>query len=160
MPELAEMFAQIYPQTRFLCLYRSCGEVIRAVLDASPWGIADAAFTPYTRTYPGSTVAALTAYWSARTASLLAFEQSHPQAVLRIRFEYLVGAEEQSARAVMSFLGTGTGGPEGDAGSPGAAAAFPARSQPDFPVGLIPSAVLTRVNDLHRQLGYAPLPDV
>jgi hypothetical protein len=169
MPEVAEAFLRLYPATRFVCLYRSCGDVIRAVLDASPWGISDPAFAPFTRTYPASTVAAVAAYWAAHTASLLAFEQSHPQVALRIRFEDLDTAGQQTVRAVMSFLGTA--GSDSDAalapgsqawpepGTPHAKTGFPARPETDLPAGLVPPAVLTRANDLLRQLDYPALPE-
>lgn len=68
-------------------------------------GIADPALAPFTRAYPASTAAALAAYWTAHTRSLLAFEASHPQAVLRVRFEDLAAAGQRTARAVTSFLG-------------------------------------------------------
>jgi len=46
-PQAAETFLRLYPGARFLCLYRSCPGVIRAALDASPWGITDSAFAVY-----------------------------------------------------------------------------------------------------------------
>jgi hypothetical protein len=160
MPEAAAPFAQLYPGTRFVCLYRSCSDVIRAVLNASPWGLADPALVPFTRAYPASTAAALTAYWMAHTRSLLAFEAAHRQAVLRVRFEDLVAAGQQTAQAVMSFLGVTSC--DGDAahardshGQPDAA--FP-HAKTDLPAGLILPAVLTEANDLLRQLDYPALP--
>lgn len=35
----AKTFLNVYPGTRFLCLHRACPDVIRAALDASPWGV-------------------------------------------------------------------------------------------------------------------------
>jgi len=161
MPEVAEAFLRLYPAARFVCLYRACGDVIRAALDASPWGIADPALAPFIRTHPASTAAALAAYWAAHTGSLLSFEQSHPQAALRIRFEDLAAAERQTARAVTSFLGTGFLG--ADLGA-GAALAQDSQAQPEpgtshagFPLAQIPAPLLAQVNELHRDLGYPPV---
>jgi hypothetical protein len=161
LPEVAETFALLYPGTRFVCLYRSCGDVIRAVLDASPWGIADPVFAPFTRAYPASTAAALAAYWIAHTSSLLAFEEARPQAVLRIRYEDLAEAEEQTASAVMSFLGIASRG--GDTAlalegqdRPGTVLS-PAKA--DLPAGLIPPSLLAQANNLLKQLDYPVLPD-
>lgn len=161
MPGTAEAFLRLYPATRFLCLYRSCAGVIRTALDASPWGLADPALAPFTRTHPASTAAALTAYWATHTGSLLAFEQSHPQSVLRVRLEDLVTAEQDTARAVTSFLGAAS--PDGDnawpePGTPRAGTARPDGPETGVPSGLIPSAVLERANNLLRQLGYPNLP--
>jgi hypothetical protein len=40
-PEAGEAFLGLFPETRFMCLYRACPGVVRAALDASPWGLAD-----------------------------------------------------------------------------------------------------------------------
>ena len=50
-PQAAETFLGLFPGTRFLCLHRACTGVIRAALDASPWGTTHPAFVPYTRAY-------------------------------------------------------------------------------------------------------------
>jgi Sulfotransferase family len=159
MPEMAETFLQVYPSTRFLCLYRACPSFIRATLDASPWGITDPLFGPFSRAYPANTVAALTAYWATYTASLLAFEQAHPQVTLRIRYEDLAGDADQTAEAVMSFLDIA--GFESDiavtSDSPTPPEPGPSSPETDLPAGLIPPAMLTQANDLLQQLGYAPL---
>jgi Sulfotransferase family len=159
--QAAETFLRIYPGTRFLCMYRACPGVIRAALDASPWGLADPGFAPFTRAYPASTVAALTAYWVAHTGSLLDFEHSHPQACLRVRFEDLAGAEHhKTAAEIESFLGL-----VDLQGQPSPGEVHPTQSAPDssdpevdLPVDLIPAVMLAQANDLLRHLDYRPLP--
>jgi hypothetical protein len=159
LPDVAETFLRLYPGTRFVCLYRSCGQVIRAALDASPWGIADPVLAPFIRIHPASTVAAVSAYWVAHTASLLAFERSHPQAALRIRFEDLAVAEQQAGRAVATFLDAGfPGGGLDDAlaedGQPRPESGTP---HAELPMAQIPAPLLAQVNELHRDLGYPPV---
>ena len=168
MPPVAEAFLRLYPAARFVCLYRSCSDVIRAIVDASRWGIASPLLAPFISAHPGSTAAALTAYWAAHTEGLLAFERSHPQAVLRIRLEDLASAEQQTARAVTSFLGV-TGldvapGLDGDAmlAHDGQSRPETGSRRPDTghpPADLIPPAVRARTNGLLRQLDYPALPD-
>jgi hypothetical protein len=159
MPNIAGTFLRLYPATRFLCLYRACPGFIRAALDASPWGIADPLFAPFTRAYPANAVAALTACWVTRTSSLLTFERAHPRAALRIRYEDLAADEHDTEAAVMSFLGADAGqyrapAPRGQVP--------PERYEPgphaDFPAALIPPAWLLQAGDLLRQLDYPPLP--
>jgi hypothetical protein len=83
------------------------------------------------------------------TANLLGFERSHPQAALRIRLEDLADARQQTARAMMSFLGVA--GPDSDvapaqysqasseAGSSGADTGRTVRRpEIDLPADLIP----------------------
>lgn len=155
-PEAAETFLDLYPGTQFLCLYRACPGAIRAALDASPWGIADPVFAPFTRAYPASTVAGLAAYWVTHTGALLAFERAHPQACLRVRFEDLVQDQPRAEERVTSFLGlTSTGGraftgrhlePE-----PASRDTDPVADPPDH---LIPPALRAHANDLLQQLDY------
>jgi hypothetical protein len=160
LPDIAQTFALLYPGTRFVCLYRSCGDFIRAVLDASPWGIADPAFAPFTRAYPAS-AAAVAAYWIAHTGSLLAFEESHPEAVLRLWYEDFAAHEQETALSVMSFFGIPSCG--GDiALTPGGrdkpdTVLPPAKA--DLPAGVIPPLLLAQANSLLTQLGYPALPD-
>jgi hypothetical protein len=150
-PQAAKTFLRLYPGTRFLCLHRACPGLIRAVLDASPWGITDPAFTSFTSRYPASTVASLTAYWVTVTAGLLDFEREHPRSCQRVRFEDLT---RQADEQITSFLGF--------PGLPGSHdVPRPALTEPEsaagLPADLIPPALLAQANDLHRQLGYPPM---
>lgn len=154
-PEAAETFLQLYPGTRFLCLYRAYPGVIRAALDASPWGLTDRIFAPFTSKYPASTVASLTAYWVMHTGALLAFEREHSQSCLRVRFEDLA-LGPQAGERITSFLGlTGTHGRAIPAGhsepEPAPPDTGPAPAPPDH---LMPPALRAQANDLLLQLDY------
>lgn len=153
-PRAARAFLQLYPATQFLCLYRACPDVIRAALDASPWGITDPALAPFTIRYPASTVASLTAYWVTTTGPQLAFEHEHPGSCLPVRFEDLARGGQAGAR-ITSFLGLAAvdrpvlGRPgEPPPASPETEAAA------DFPASLIPPVLLAQANDLLQQLDY------
>jgi hypothetical protein len=158
-PEAAGAFLQLYPGTRFLCLYRACPGVIRAALDESPWGLTDPVFAPFVRTYPASTAAALTACWNAQVSALLTFEQAHPQECLRVRFEDLTADGSPTAEQVTSFLGLT---------SPGQGPIFGGPSEPrpeipepapvtSLPDGLLPPGLRAQASDLLRQLDYPPM---
>jgi hypothetical protein len=157
-PQAAGTFLRLYPGTRFLCLYRACPGVIRAVLNASPWGITDPIFTPFTIKYPASTIASLAAYWVIATGPLLAFEREHPQSCLRVRFEDLTRNPQVEER-ITCFLGladtVGRPFPGGhDEPLPGS----PDRElAAGLPVNLIPPALLAQANDLLQQLDYPPM---
>ncbi len=159
-PPAAETFLGLYPGTRFLCLHRACPGVIRAALDASPWGIADPVFTPFTLAYPASTLAALTAYWVTYTRTVLAFEASHPQACLRVRFEDLAQAQHETVgKKIAAFLGvadmdTQAAPRQSSQMGPASQNSCP---EPDLPVALIPPNMLAQANDLLRQLNYPAL---
>ncbi len=156
----AETFLGLFPGTQFLCLHRACPGVIRAALDASPWGIADPVVAPFVRAYPASTVAALTACWVAHTETLLAFERAHPQACLRVRFEDLAETRHETTEIMTAFLGlAGIGGhaAPGEANQP---QPTPEDYNPeaDLPVDRIPPGVLAQADNLLRQLSYPALP--
>jgi hypothetical protein len=157
-PRAAETFLRLYPETRFLCLYRACPGVIRAVLDASPWGITDPVFAPFTSRYPGSTVASITAYWVTVTGPLLAFERQHPHSCLPVRLEDLARGR-QAGEQITSFLGLGHTGSRPVPGSHDE----PQPARPDtkltagLPANLIPPALLAQANDLLQELEYPPM---
>jgi hypothetical protein len=166
-PAAAETFLRIVPGTQFLCLHRSCPEVVAAVLAGSPWGILGAQFTPYLMAYPANTAAAIAAYWADWAGQLLDFEARHPQSALRVRYEDLAGDPAATWQAISAFTGitpaspvpepagdeqpgggTTAGGPaEPDAG-------FPAGPETRFPAGMLPPQLIQRINHLHDQLNY------
>jgi Sulfotransferase family len=158
--EAAEVFLGLFPGTRFVCLHREASQVIRSALTRSPWGLAGPVYRPFIAAQPGSTLAALAAYWAAHTEAMLAFEADHPDECLRVRFEDLPGAIGSAPAALNSFLGLAASGYPGrpglrendslqpDAHAPPAAA---------LPLEQIPPAMLAEVNDLLGRLGYPSL---
>jgi hypothetical protein len=156
-PRHAATFLQLYPQTKVLCLHRSCVDVIDAAIHAEPWGLSGPAYAPFTAAYPASTVAALTAYWNGITAQLIAFEESHPEACRRVRFEDLAG--DRYPDDLSAFLGIEAPRPGlADLMSPDEAMPphRPAGRAP-FPADQIPAPVLAQADNLSRKLGYPPL---
>jgi sulfotransferase family protein len=167
-PATTGTFLQLYPGTRVLCLHRRCTDVVHAALHASTWGVTGPATAPFTASYPASTAAALTAYWAARTASLLAFEDSHPGTCRRIRHEDLAdGLHNDSLLEFLSLpapvitqvvAGPGTtnprtGGPaDRDGEAPGGS-----RVQAPFPAQQLPPPLRAEADRLLAQLGYPPL---
>jgi hypothetical protein len=153
-PPAAQAFLSLYPGTQFLCLYRSFPGVIRAVLDANPWGITDPVFAPFASRYPANAVASLTAYWVAATGALLTFEREHPLSCLRVRSEDLTEGERAEER-ILSFLGladTVRGSFPGDDEPRAASSSTEPAAGP--PAGLIPPALLAQANELLQQLDY------
>jgi hypothetical protein len=160
-PRTAETFLQLYPGTSVLCLHRAYPEVVRAIIRASPWGIVGGAFAPFISAHPASTVAALAGYWATQTGDLLAFERAHPQACLRVRYEDLATAPDDTLGKIASFAGIGGIGhqaaPSAEHGTVAAAEPGNPAPQVPLPTDQIPPALLTRVNDLLLQLDYPPL---
>jgi hypothetical protein len=166
-PPAAETFLRIVPGTQFLCLHRSCPEVVRAVLASSPWGIIGGPFTPYLQAYPANTAAAIAASWADSAGQLLDFETRHPESALRVRYEDLASDPAATSQAISDFTGITPpspvpeltedelpgGGPAGG-GTAGPDAGFPAGPETKFPAGMLPPQLIQRINHLHDQLNY------
>lgn len=155
-PVSAETFSQLYPGTRFLCLHRACPDVAHAALHTSPWGLAGPTFAPFNAAHPASSVAALTAYWTAHTGPLLAFEQAHPGNCRRVRYEDL--ATDAEASQIFAFLGLPDPSPgifdRADANDRAPHAGHPTVP---IPAAQIPAPLLAQANQLNSKLSYPPL---
>ena len=159
-PEAATTFLQVFPQASFVCVHRSCLEMVRAGAQASPWGLQGQSFMRFLMTYPGNTVAALAAYWVTSAEQLLAFERANPAATHRVRYEDVTTEPAQALAAVRADLGLGRA--EGDDGplaqpewltEPGDG---PAEPDVRVPVEMIPEALFQRIRHVHAELGYPP----
>jgi protein-tyrosine sulfotransferase len=101
----AGLAAHLYPEAKFICLYRHCMDVIASGVEACPWGLHRFGFDSFAARYPGNSVTAVGGYWLAAVRSIMAFEESHPDACHRVRYEDLVTAPEETAAAIFSFIG-------------------------------------------------------
>jgi hypothetical protein len=101
----AQLLSRVYPQARFICLYRHPMDVIASGAEACPWGLNGYGFEPYIAATPGNVVMALASFWADNVRATLAVEESLPDACLRLRYEDLVADPEATAAAVFEFLG-------------------------------------------------------
>lgn len=167
-PATAEMFLQLYPGTQVLCLHRRCTDVVHAALNHSTWEVAGPAIAPFIASYPASPAAALTAYWAARTTSLLAFEDSHPGTCRRIRYEDLpdglhnddlfefLGLPRPGITEVPASSRTTDPGPGEPADRVGVAPGRPG-AQATFAPQQLPQQLRIEADRLLARLGYPPL---
>jgi len=161
-PRYAEIFMQMYPAAKFVCLHRNCLDVVSSGIRANPWGLADTPMKTFTGTYPGNLVAAVAAYWAASTEPLLEFEQAHPGACHRLKYEDLVSRPDETFSQMSSFLSLDVYGPgnrhlAGDDLIPTSGGNGLLQME-QVPVGWIPRPLITLVNQLMEQLGYPPVP--
>jgi hypothetical protein len=172
-PGAAATFLELFPGTRFVCLHRSCPDVIYSIIQTSPWGVSRADFAAFIEAYPGSTVAALAAYWATHAERLVSFEQAYQRECLRVRYEDLVAKPEETISSLRDFLGLDGHGPQlpeipGDDGDAVGAVGDPANGlaladidKPGcgagVPVRQIPAPLLSQVNQVLTKLAYPPL---
>jgi hypothetical protein len=169
----AELLVRVYPETRFLCLYRHPMDVIASGVEACPWGLNGYGFDPYIATSPGNEVLALARFWADNTALTLAAEEQFADRCLRVRYEDLVADPEAVAASIFAFLGF--------APAPGISAACFSAERERFgpadykiwytsqiktdsigrgwsvPAALIAPPVLAAINELAGKLGYVPV---
>ena len=163
-PAAAEAFLRVVPGTQFLCLHRSCPDVVRAVLASSPWGIIGGQFTPYLQAHPGNATAAIAACWADSAGQLLDFEARHPGSALRVRYEDLAGDPAATTRAISDFTGVTPASPvpwlaDDEPPGGGTSAGDPAGPDAVFPAAALPPHLVQRINHLHEQLNYPHVPE-
>jgi hypothetical protein len=166
----ADLLARVYPDAKFLCLYRHPMDVIRSGLEACPWGLNGYGFDQYIADSPGNAVMALARYWLDNALPITVFEEQYADLCHRIRYEDLVEAPEKTAQEIFAFVGVGE--------APGIAQSCFASQRERFgpadhkiwatskitgdsvgkgesvPAGLIPAPIASAINELADKLGY------
>lgn len=171
----ADLLARVYPQAKFVCLYRHPMDVIASGMEACPWGLSGFGFDQYISETPGNAVLALARFWAGNTALALAVEERFPERCHRVRYEDLVTASEETAAGIFSFLGASPAGDvstscfsnERERFGPGDYKIWRTSEVTDASVGrgwsvpaqIISPPVLASVNELVDKLGYLPVDD-
>jgi protein-tyrosine sulfotransferase len=157
-PAIAQTFARLFPQARFLVVHRRADAVAHAIIGVHDWGLEGPEFAPFVSAHPGSPVAALASFWATHTTQQLEFEQGHADRCHRVLFEDLTADPASALLGISDFLALddlgGLPGSSGDERPAGQRAVAPG-----LPIERIPPALLARVNELHRTLGYSPVAD-
>jgi hypothetical protein len=95
---------EVFPDARFLCLYRNCMDVAHSSIECSRLGFMPE-LAPYVQRSPGNVVAAMVESWVEKTSRLLEFELAHASRCFRIKYESLVLHPSETLRAVFGALG-------------------------------------------------------
>ena len=99
------LLREVWPEARFVSLYRHPMDVIGSGIEASPWGLSGYGFEGYVAGSPGNSVAALARYWVDYTVAIVAAEEQLGPACTRLRYEDLVAEPEAVAKDLFEFLG-------------------------------------------------------
>ncbi len=171
--EDAEDFLEIFPGTKFICLYRHCLDVVFSAMEACPWGVAGYGFDPYVTASPGNDVAALAHYWADYAAAIADFESGHPEICHRVRYEELVTQTGAVCEDLAKFLDLTTttwdwpqalrtskemsGAADYKIWSTGEVSAESVGRGVAVPVRIMPPPVLAAVNQQLGRLDYPPV---
>jgi protein-disulfide isomerase len=101
----ADVLLSLYPEARFICLFRHPMDVIASGIEACPWGLGNYGYEPYAARAPGNSVLALARYWADHSAAILAVEDKFPGNCHRVRYEDLVADPDAVAGEIFGFLG-------------------------------------------------------
>lgn len=163
-----KMLAKVFPQAKYICLYRNCLDVAYSCIKFSPLGYM-AELAPYVQRHPTNFVAAMMDNWQEKTGKLMAFEQAHAEQCIRINYESLVLQPEPVLAKLFDFLDEPWDAglidsifklPH-DQGDGDVKVWFSDKINQDsigngtaIPLPAIPGDLMAGIDRLHRQLGY------
>jgi len=166
----AELLLRVYPEARFICVYRHPMDVIASGMEACPWGLNGYGFDGYIAATPGNSVLALANFWADNVRATLAAEEQFPDHCYRLRYEDLVSDPETTAAGLFEFLGV--------APAPGISQTCFSAERERFgpadykiwstsritsdsvgrgwsiPTGMIPPHLIAAMNEMAAKLGY------
>lgn len=103
-----ELIKSLYPNARFICLYRNCLDQVRSAIEVlqryDPSGRIYG-FTPFLINTQPNTEAGLVDYWISKTTGIMDVETKYPQSCFRITYESLVERRESTFDALFDFIG-------------------------------------------------------
>jgi hypothetical protein len=171
----AYLMTRVWPEAKFICLFRHPMDVIASGVEACPWGLNGYGFDPFIAETPGNSVFALARFWMENAATISSAEEQWPERCHRIRYEDMVGDPQGTADSLYEFLGVA---PVPDIERKIFAAERERFGPADYkiwhtsristesvgrgwtiPAGLIGPAVRETINELCEKLGYIPVDD-
>lgn len=101
-----ELLHEVFPDARFICLYRNCMDVVYSLIEFSRLSFLDDLFH-YVQKNPGNLVEAMIDYWVGQTTRLLAYERQNSAKCLRVKYETLGLCPRQTLESLTAFLRVG-----------------------------------------------------
>lgn len=99
------LMTRVWPEAKFICLFRHPMDMIASGLEACPWGLNGYGFEPYIAETPGNTVFSLARFWVDNAMTILAAEQEYSEHCHRVRYEDMVTDTQAVADGLFEFLG-------------------------------------------------------
>jgi hypothetical protein len=100
----ADLVTRVWPEARFICLYRHPMDVVASGIEACPWGLNGYGFDSYIAETPGNAVFALARFWADNTATILAAEEKYTDRCCTVRYEDLVDNVQAVSDRIFDFL--------------------------------------------------------
>ncbi|MCF7966353.1 MAG: sulfotransferase [Methylobacter tundripaludum] len=162
------ILTKIFPQAKYICLYRNCLDVAYSCIKLNPLGYMSE-LASYVQNRPTNFVGAMIDNWLEKNSKLMAFEQAHANQCIRINYESLVLQPEQVLAKLFDFLGEpwderlidSIFQVPHDQGDGDLKVWFSGKINKDsigngtaIPVTAIPNELMAEINAFHQQLGY------
>ena len=172
--DYAEFLEKLFPEAQYICLYRSCLDVVYSCIKTSPLGFMDE-LSPYVQRQPTNFVAAVIENWLEKTEKLIRFEKNYLDKSIRVNYEFLVNNPRDELYRLFAFLGEDWNSAlsnsifkvSHDQGPGDSKVKFSSEIRRDsvgngvqIPFTAIPEALVNRVDALHQKLGYPVLEDL
>lgn len=168
-----KLLDQVFPDAKFICLYRNCLDVVHSSIECSRLGFLPE-LAPYVQKRPDNIVAAMVDSWIEKTTALFEFERAHPEQCFRLKYETLVTEPAQTLGAMFAALEldwdkkllNDVFSTQHDQGSGDRKVLFTKKINTDsigrgstISRSFIPDDLLEKMNCLLGQLDYAPVGD-
>lgn len=95
----------VFPDAKFICLYRNCMDMVHSGLEVSRLGFSAYGFASHVAKRLDNTVGALVDYWCDNVERIHAFERENPACAYRLRYEDLVLDPVATLPPLLAFLG-------------------------------------------------------
>jgi protein-tyrosine sulfotransferase len=94
----------VFPDSKFICLYRHCMDVAHSLIEYSRYGLMEA-MVPYVHRNPNSIINATVEYWIEQTRKTLNFERENASQCFRVKYESIILETSQTLDGLFTFLG-------------------------------------------------------
>jgi hypothetical protein len=171
----AYLMSRVWPEAKFICLFRHPMDVVASGIEACPWGLNGYGFDQYIAETPGNSVHALARFWMDNAAAILSAQEQWPERCHRVRYEDMTCDPQAVADELYEFLGV-AGVP--DIGHKIFAAERERSGPADYkiwhtsristdsigrgwtvPAGMIAPPLRTMINEYCERLDYLPVDD-
>jgi protein-tyrosine sulfotransferase len=99
-----EILSDVFPNAKYLCLYRNCMDVVQSCLKFSSLGFMGE-LAPYVSKAPESLVGAMAESWLDKNKRIFEFEANHQSQCLRVSYENVTSNPHTTLPAIFQFLG-------------------------------------------------------
>jgi hypothetical protein len=166
-----KILSRVFPNARYLWLYRNCMDVVQSCLDFSAFGFMDE-LAPYVRKDPRNLVGAMAENWLDKNQKIFELETTNPSRCFRIGYENLTRDPNVALPPVFRFLGvswepeivTKIFSSEHDRGEGDTKANFSKQISTEsigkgrsIPSSALPDHLRRRIDDMNRCLGLESL---